>query len=88
MTVPNRSAKTKRPGLPSQQRVVKSIGWGWIIGGCLALILMFTLGIAVFTLLFNIVSGIFNGPQIDMWQGLAIWMLLWITSGLFRKVTA
>jgi|WetSurMetagenome_2_1015567.scaffolds.fasta_scaffold1447249_2 hypothetical protein len=86
MTVSNRSARKQPPALPATKTKTFKVGGIWILLGCAGFVALFIVGIAIFTFLFNAVSAIFDGPTIDMWQGLAIWLLLSIIGGAFRTV--
>jgi uncharacterized membrane protein YqhA len=79
MTIKSRSTRAKMA-----PEMVPKFGWGWLILGILLIAALTVFGIAVFTTMFNVVSEVFGGPTIDMWQGFAMWVLLWMMAGLFR----
>lgn len=64
------------------------------LAGCLGIIaligIMYVIGVMVFTFVLNVVAhdifGIIDQP-LDLWQGAAIWVLLAIIGGAFRKAT-
>ena len=61
------------------------MGCGLITVVAMSGLLLWMLMALVFTILFNIVSPIFNGPTIDYGQGLVVALFLTIVGGLLSK---
>jgi hypothetical protein len=79
MTVRRGQTPTSTPAAKISQR-----GCFAIIAGALIAMLLVSL---LFTFLFNVVSGIFNGPIIGWFEGFCLLWLITIIGAAFKKAT-
>lgn len=87
MTVSNRNNKRRALGTERQVPTTKvKVHPGYFVVGCLGIAALFLLGLALFTVVWNIViADIFGGPRLSMVEGFFVWLFITIIGGAFRS---